>query len=155
MKSPKDLLTELLSTSFVDPTVSAALFAEDGAFEMPYLTSFGWPGRYEGREAIAGFFGLVRSLYPDFAFQRPTILIETADQVFAEYGFTATSAPTGRAVRHLFMGRLVAEHGYIKLLRESVNAVEIARAVFSQGVPDLPADIPWDPLPPVAEAGAH
>ncbi|AXQ29589.1 nuclear transport factor 2 family protein [Solimonas sp. K1W22B-7] len=155
MKSPKDLLNELLSTSFVDPAASAALFAEDGAFEMPYLTSFGWPGRYEGRVAIAEFFGLVRSLYPNLAFERPAILIEAADQVFAEYGFAATSVPTGRAVRHLFMGRLVAEDGYIKLLRESVNAVEIARAVFPQGVPDLPADAPWSPLQPVANAGSR
>ena len=32
---------------------------------MPYLESFGIPGRYEGREALERFFGFVREVYPD------------------------------------------------------------------------------------------
>ena len=48
-----------------------------------------------GREAIAGFFGTVRGRA--FSFGGPAILIGTANQVYAEYGFAAMSSKTGRA----------------------------------------------------------
>ena len=70
---------------------------------MPYLESLGVPGRYEGREVI-----------------------DTPEQAFAEYEFTAQSSKTGRTIHELLFGRLVAEDGKIKLLREAVNLVEIA-----------------------------
>jgi uncharacterized protein len=65
MKHAKELLEEYTAASFRDPKQAAAMFTEDGAFEMPYLESFGVPGRYEGREALEGFFRFVRDLYPD------------------------------------------------------------------------------------------
>lgn len=52
MKNAKELLEEFTAASFRDPKKAAEMFTEDGAFEMPYLESFGFPGRYEGREAI-------------------------------------------------------------------------------------------------------
>ncbi len=55
MKDAKELLEEFTATSFRDPKKAAEMFSEDGAFEMPYLESFGIPGRYEGREAIEGY----------------------------------------------------------------------------------------------------
>ena len=33
---------------------------------------------------------------------------------------------------------LVAEKGKIKLVREGMNSAEVARAVFQQGIPELP-----------------
>jgi len=68
-----------------------------------------------------------------------TILIDTPEQVFGEYEFTATSTKTGRNIHQLFFGRLVAENGKIKLLREALNSVEVARAIYEHGVPELPA----------------
>jgi uncharacterized protein len=65
MKNARELLEEFTGTSFRDPRKAAEMFAEDGAFEMPYLESLGVPGRYEGRDAIEGFFRFVRDLYPD------------------------------------------------------------------------------------------
>ena len=56
MKNAKELLEEFAAASFRDPKEAAEMFTEDGAFEMPYLESLGVPGRYEGREAIEGFF---------------------------------------------------------------------------------------------------
>jgi hypothetical protein len=105
MKNAKELLEEFTAASFRDPKKAAEMFSEDGAFEMPYLESFGIPGRYEGR-------------------------------AFAEYEFTAQSSKTGRIIHELFFGRLVAEKGKIKLLRESVNLVEIALGVFPNGLAD-------------------
>ena len=44
MKNAKELLLEFTGFSFKDPEKAAAMFAKDGAFEMPYLTpeTFCW-----------------------------------------------------------------------------------------------------------------
>jgi hypothetical protein len=103
---------------------------------MPYLSSFGIPGRYEGREAIEGFCRFVREVYPDMDLENLKVMIETPEQAFAEYEFTAQSSKTGRIVHELFFGRLIAENGKIKLLRQSVNLVEVAFGVFPNGLAD-------------------
>src|SRR5207244_3685153 len=107
-----------------------------GAFEMPYLESLGVPGRYEGREAIEGFFRFVREVYPDMDLENINVMIDTPEQVFAEYEFTAQSSKTGRTIHALFFVRLVAEDGRIKLLRESVNLVVVALVVFANVLAD-------------------
>ena len=43
MKNAKELMLEFTAYSIRDPRKAAELFAEDGAFEMPYLASFGIP----------------------------------------------------------------------------------------------------------------
>ena len=55
MKNAKELMLEFTAFSFRDPRKAAEMFAEDGAFEMPYLATFGVPSEYKGRDAIAGF----------------------------------------------------------------------------------------------------
>lgn len=138
MKTAKELLLEFTALGLGEPDAASAMFSDDGAFEMPYIADFGVPGRYVGHREISGFFAFVRDLYPGFVFENVTILIDTPDQVFGEYEFTATSTKTGRKIHQLFFGRLVAENGKIKLLREALNSVEVARAVYEQGVPELP-----------------
>jgi hypothetical protein len=64
------------------------------------------------------------------------VMIDTPEQVFAEYEFTAQSSKTGRTIHALCFGRLIAEDGKIKLLRESVNLVEVALGVFPNGLAD-------------------
>ena len=139
MKNAKELLEEFTAASFRDPKKAAEMFSEDGAFEMPYLQSFGLPGRYEGHEAIEGFFRFVREIYPDMDLENVQVIIDTPEQAFAEYEFTAQSSKTGRTIHELFFGRLVAEKGKIKLLRESVNLVEVALGVFPNGLADYKA----------------
>ena len=56
------------------------------------------------------------------------MLIDTADQAFAEFEATAVSTKAGQTVHQLFFARLVAENGKIKLLREALNTFEVARA---------------------------
>jgi len=143
MKSAKELLLEFTGLSLRNPEKAAAMFAEDGAFEMPYLADFGFRPRYSGRKEIADFFGFVRDLYPGFEFENVTVLIDTPLQVFAEYEFTAISSKTGRTIHQLFFGRLVAENGQIQLLREALNAAALARGIYVQGIPELPAK-PWE-----------
>ena len=136
MRNARELLEEFTASSFRDPTKAAEMFAEDGAFEMPYLESVGVPGRYEGRDAIERFFRFVRDLYPDMDLENVKVMIDTPEQAFAEYEFTAQSSKTGRTIHELFFGRLVAENGKIKLLRESVDLVGVALGVFPNGLAD-------------------
>jgi hypothetical protein len=136
MRNAQELLEEFTAASFRDPKKAAEMFTDDGAFEMPYLEGVGLPGRYEGREAIEGFFRSVRELYPDMDLENVKVMMDTPEQVFAEYEFTAQSSKTGRTIHLLFFGRLVAEGGKIKLLRESVNLVELALGVFPNGLAD-------------------
>lgn len=138
MKCAEDLLreyTESLTAGGVDKTIE--LFAEDADFELPYLVSLGIQSHYHGREEIKEFFDA--ELYPDWKFDpaETKILISTPDQVFAEFISRPTAAATGRPIEHLFMARLVAENGQIKLMREALNTVAAAQALLPGG----PADI--------------
>ena len=140
MSDATTLLKEFLG-NIRDPEKASALFAEDGAFEMPFFVSLGLPDRFEGPEGVKGLITTVLEYYPDFEFKDEdiTVLIETPDEVFAEYVVHATAAATGRLAHHLFMGRLVAENGQIKLIREALNTVAAASALLAGGTHDLPA----------------
>jgi uncharacterized protein len=124
MKNAKELMLEYTAFSFRDPKKAAEVFTEDGAFELPYLPTFGLPIEYRGRDAIAAFFQSVLDIYPGFQFENTKVLIDTPDQVFAEFEATAVSSKTGRTVHQLFFSRLVAENGKIKLFREALNTCE-------------------------------
>jgi len=139
MKNARELLEGVFKESWRDAKVMVGMFTEDGALELPYLTDFGLPGRFAGAEGITGAARFLHDTFPGLHLENLKILIDTPDQVFAEYEFTNVSTVTGRKVHQLFFGRLVAEHGKIKLLREATNSAETARALLKQGIPDLPA----------------
>jgi ketosteroid isomerase-like protein len=142
MKSARQLLEEFTASSFRDTKKASEMFAENGTFEMPYLESLGFPWRYEGREKVEGFFKFIRELYPDMDFHDVKIVRETPDVVVGEYEFTTKSSKTGRMIHQLFVGRLESENGKIKLLRESINLVELGLAIFPNGLADykVPAE---------------
>ena len=138
MKDSKALLLEYLA-SIGDADRAAALFAEDGVLELPFLRSLGVGARYAGRREIAALLHQLRKLYPDIAFAPNDInvFIETPDKTFAEYVTHMTSAATGRLLHQLFTGYLVAEAGEIKLLRESFNPLTMAQAQLPNGAADI------------------
>src|SRR6266403_157513 len=138
-KDAKTLLLEFLA-AVTHGQNAATLFAEDGAVELPFLHSLGIPWRHRGRQAISERQDSLAVLYLDFGFppEDTHVLIDTPEQVFAEYMAHPTVAATGRTVHHMFTGRLVAENGQIKLLRESLNPVAVAQALLPGGVKDLP-----------------
>src|ERR1700722_16257636 len=92
MKNAKELMLEYTAFSFRDPKKAAEMFAEDGAFEFPHLAPFGLPTQYSGRDAIASFFQSVLDIYPGFKFENIKVLIDTPDQVFAEFESPAASS---------------------------------------------------------------
>jgi hypothetical protein len=138
MKDSKALLLDYLA-SIREPERAASLFADDGAFELPFLRSLGVAPRYTGRREIAGLLHNLLELYPNFAFMPDdiNILIDTPDRTFAEYVAHARAAATGRTVHQLFTGYLVAEAGEIKLLRESFNPLATAQAQLPNGVAEI------------------
>jgi hypothetical protein len=137
VKTAKELMEDLVRESWRDPEVMVSMFTEDGGLELPYLTDFGLPGRFAGAEGIAGAAQFLNQTFPGLRLENLKILIETPEQVFGEYEFTNISTVTGRTVHQLFFGRLVAENGKIKLLREANNSAETARALLKQGIPEL------------------
>ena len=140
MTDTKILLLDLLAV-IPDGDKSAALFAEDGVLELPFLHAVGIPTRYVGPTAIKAFYNFVGGkLYPDFGFKPEDIkvLIETPNQIFASISFIPRTASTGRLIHHLFAGRLVAEQGKIKLFRTSLNTLAAAQALNPHGAADVP-----------------
>ncbi len=136
LKSARELLDEFTASSFRDPRKAAEMFAEDGAFEMPYLESLGFAGRYSGCTEIEGFFKFVRELYPDMRFHDVKIVCEDGNVIVVEYEFRTRSSKTGRTIHQLFVGRLESHNGKIKLLRESINLVELGLAIYANGLSD-------------------
>jgi hypothetical protein len=138
MTDAKTLLLEFLA-AVTHGQDAAALFADDGALELPFLYSVGIPWRHQGRQAIRELQASLAELYLGFGFppEETYVLIDTPEQVFAEYTAHPTVAATGRTLHHLFAGRLVAENGLIKLLRESLNPFTAAQAILPGGVKDL------------------
>jgi ketosteroid isomerase-like protein len=127
MKNAVQLLQMYLE-SIQSPNAAAALFAEDGILELPYLESLGIVPRAQGRVAIEAFISSLLSKVPDFKFGNVRFLIDTPDQVFAEYSVEALVPTTGRIYRQMYAGRLVAHEGKIQLLRESLDTVAAAKA---------------------------
>ncbi len=140
MSDARTLLLELLAVIPNGDRV-AALFADDGVVKLPFLHSLGMPTRHQGRTQIRDFYNQVGGLYADFVFkpENTKVLIATPDQVFAEYMTHAKAAGTGRSIHRLFAGRLVAEGGQIKLLRESMNVIAAVQALAPKGAASLPA----------------
>ena len=138
MKTATDLLLEFLD-AFPTPARAAALFAENGTLEIPYLDSVNIQPRSEGPREIEKFLATLIAMVPGWKFSNIKILMEDKDQVFAEYEVHAVATHTNRSFDQLFFGRLVKdEHDRIKLLREAQNLVNTARALLKNGIDDIP-----------------
>lgn len=131
MKTAKELLLGYLQ-NINDADTTIELFAADAAIELPYLASLDKQWRWEGRDVLHNFIKSFPKGYEDFAFKNIQILIDTPEQVFGEYQVEAVFKKTGKVYHQTYMGRLVAENGKIKLLREALNLVEVTKAMTIQ-----------------------
>jgi len=122
MKNATELLTAYLS-AIQDPAAAAALFADDGVLELPWVNA-----RAAGPAAIEKFIAGLLAKVPDFRFQNTRIWIQTPDQAFGEYDVEALVPSTGKTYRQTYAGRLVAENGKIKLLREALDTSAASHA---------------------------
>ena len=135
-KTAKELLLGYLE-SINDPDKAIELFADDATIELPYLASLGLPWQWHGKETIRKFLANLPKTFPGFGFSNIRIHIDTPDQAFGEYDAHCKVAATGRAYNQAYMGRLVAENGKIKLLREALDLAQVAKSMFPNGVADL------------------
>ena len=127
MKTATKLLNDYL-VNIQNPAAAAALFAEDGVLELPSLKSLGIDARAVGPVAIEAFIvGLLKNV-PDFRFKDIALLIDGEDQAFGEYSVEAKVLSTGKLYKQTYAGRLVAENGKIKLLREALDTLAAANA---------------------------
>jgi hypothetical protein len=130
MKTAKELLQTYHSNINIhNLDAVASLFAADGAVELPYLASLGQSWRTEGPENIKNMFAGLFKMAPEFRFINIKYYIETPDQVFGEYEVDCLF--NGKPYQQLYMGRLVAEKGKIKLLREAMNLYPVMKSFQS------------------------
>src|SRR5450432_3863790 len=122
MKNATELLMAYLAL-IQDPVAAAALFADDGVVELPWINA-----RAQGPVEIEKFIKELLAKVPDFRFQNIRIWIKTPDQAFGEYDVEALVPSTGKTYRQTYAGRLVAENGKIKLLREALDTMAAIRA---------------------------
>jgi ketosteroid isomerase-like protein len=141
MSTSRELITEFfdclrnLSTS-VDRCVQ--LFADDGVFEFPYLSTLGMETRFKGKAAIRGVLELIRSHFSSFTLSNISIHELKDGTGLVEYHSDAFIGSTERVYPQDYVSRLVAENGKIKLLREYMNVISSARALLSNGLADVP-----------------
>lgn len=135
MKTAKDLMLAYIAGTAEQ---SGALFGDRGTLELPYMASIGIPPVSTGAAEIGKFLGFLHdTLYPGFKFENVKLHIETPDQVFAEYFINNKSGITGKEVRQQFFGHLEASDGRIKRLREAIDVVVAAEAIYPNGLADV------------------
>jgi uncharacterized protein len=135
MKTAKELMLAYIAGNAEQ---SGALFGERGTLELPYMASIGIPPVSTGAAEVGKFLGFLHStLYPGFKFENVKIHLETPDQVFAEYFINNKSGITGVEVKQQFFGHLEAADGKIKRLREAIDVVVAAQAIYPNGLADV------------------
>lgn len=135
MKTAKELMLGYIQGTAEQ---SGALFAENGTLELPYLASIGLPPVLKGPAEIAKFLGFLHgTLYPGFVFKDVKVHIDTPDQVFAEYHINNKSGISGKDVQQQFFGHLEAKDGKIARLREAIDVIVAAEAIYPNGLKDV------------------
>ena len=128
MKTAKELLLGYLE-NINNPDEAIKLFADDAAIELPYLHTLNRQWQWTGKDTLHKFLQNLNKSFPDFKFQDIQIHIDTPDQAFGEYRVACTVASTGKPYNQHYMGRLVAENGKIKLLREALDMAQVAKSM--------------------------
>jgi hypothetical protein len=135
MKTARELMLAYLAGSAEE---TGALFLPTGTLELPYLASIGLPPVLTGPAEISKFLGFLHdTLYPNFVFQNVKVLIDGLDQVFAEYQINHKSGISGKFVNQQFFGHLEAQSGKIRRLREAIDVVVAAEAIYPNGLKDV------------------
>ncbi len=142
MSEATDLINELfdglrnLATS-VDRCVD--LFADDGAWELPYFPSIGIGSRFEGKKQVRAAFELIRSHFSSFTLSNIEIHEhKNKSGLFVEFHSEGFIDGTERLYSQDYVTRLEVENGKIKLLREYLNIIATARMLLPNGLASVP-----------------
>jgi uncharacterized protein len=135
MQTARELMLAYLAGAAEE---TGALFMSEGTLELPYLASIGLPPVLKGPAEITKFLGFLHgTLYPEFKFQNIKVLIDGGNQVFAEYQINHKSGISGKFVNQQFFGHLEGESGKIRRLREAIDVVVAAEAIYPNGLKDV------------------
>lgn len=124
MKAAKELMQDY-HNNIQNPDIVAELFTKDGAIELPYLASLNLGWQTKGPENIKTMIAGIIKMAPEFKFINIKYYIETTEQIFAEYEVDCIW--NGKPYKQMYMGRLVAENGKIKLIREGMNLYPVLK----------------------------
>ena len=142
MSKAHELITQFLDClktfdASVDRCVD--LFADDGVFEFPYLSTLGMPNRFAGKTAVREVLNLIGSHFSAFTVSNVTIH-ELKDErgLFIQYHTDTVLKGTERKYAQDYVTYLLEEGGKIKLLREYLNVIATARVLLPNGLADVP-----------------
>ena len=122
MRTSSQLLHEYLG-NIANPSVAAALFADDGVLELPWVNA-----QVRGPAGVEKLVGGMLAKIPDLQFKNIHIWIETPERTFGEYEVETEMIETGKIYHQTYAGLLIAEGGKIKLLREALDTRKAAEA---------------------------
>jgi ketosteroid isomerase-like protein len=115
------------------------LFAEDGAFELPYFPTLGLPLRFKGSAELRGAFELIRSHFASFSLSNIRVHeMKDPATLWIEYHSDGFIDGTERIYAQDYASLLVVEDGKIKLLREYLNVISTARMILPNGLAGVP-----------------
>ena len=115
------------------------LFADDGAFELPYFPTLGLPPRFRGAGELRSAFELINSHFASFSISNIRIH-ETKDSstLWIEYHSDGRIDGTDRIYAQDYASLLIVESGKIKILREYLNVISTARMILPNGLAGVP-----------------
>jgi ketosteroid isomerase-like protein len=115
------------------------LFADDGVFEFPYFSVLGMPTRFQGKTELRLVLGMINARFAGFTVSDIDIHeVKTGDALFVRYHTDAFIDGTDRVYAQDYVSQLIAEDGKIKVLREYLNVIKTARALFPKGLDEVP-----------------
>ena len=115
------------------------LFVEDGSFEFPYFAVLGMPTRFQGKAELRQVLGMIGARFRRFTVSNVEIHeVKDGDALFVRYHTDAFIDGTERVYAQDYVSQLIAEDGKIKVLREYLNVIRTARALFPNGLADVP-----------------
>lgn len=115
------------------------LFADDGVFEFPYFSALGMPTRFQGKAELRQALGMINARFSAFTVSDVDIHeVKTGDALFVRYHTDTFIDGSERVYAQDYVSQLIAENGKIKILREYLNVIKTARALFPNGLADVP-----------------
>lgn len=119
-----------------DAKAASSLFATDGYIDAPYVQSLGFPSKISGHEAIEQSLSQVKAAAANFHFSNYKVVMETENEVVAEYESEAVMA-SGKPYKQLYIAHVNTKDEKIVSHKEYLNTIVFVEAFFPNGLKDL------------------
>lgn len=119
-----------------DAKAASSLFAADGYIDAPYVESLGFPSKISGHEAIEQSLAQVKHAAPNFHFSNFKVVMETENELVAEYESEALMA-NGKPYKQVYIAHVITKDEKIVSHKEFLNTIVFVEAFFPNGLKDL------------------